>query len=74
MANYAQINKEALEILTGEQAKSIARMCTDKTQALTIQKGGFDLPDGYVTFLRVYDPRFGGSIYGGISPEGDVST
>lgn len=40
--------------------------------ALRVMKGGFDLPDGYLMFEQKF--QAGDSIWGGISPEGRVST
>lgn len=66
------VTKEALEIMTLEQRDSAVRLANDAVDHVVIQKGGFDLPEGYLAFIQKYaDNR---PIYGGIAPNGDVST
>jgi hypothetical protein len=65
------LSKEAIEICTEDQLEAICRLMADK-HTITVHKAGFDLPDGYLTFILKYES--GSTIYGGISPEGDVST
>lgn len=68
------ITKEALEILSSDQAKAIAHMCTDETHEIDVQQGGFSLPEDYVSFRRWYRNSDGVPIYGGIDQDGRVST
>ena len=70
----ARFTLQALEELTLPQRDSIVRMLRNEhIRGIDVQLGGFDLPDGYLFFRKDYAD---GStpLYGGISPEGDVST
>lgn len=63
----------AIEHCTVEQFEALKHMADSSVRkGIHVMKGGFDLPDGYLTFR--YDYKDGGSIYGGIAPNGDVST
>lgn len=64
--------REAWELASGDQIDAIDHIYTAETARLEILKGGFDLPSGYLMFIRYYDD--GSTIVGGISDEGDVST
>lgn len=71
-ATRIEFTLEALGILTKEQQKSLLNLYHDNVTTIVVAKGMFDLPEGYITFRCDY--RTGQSMYGGISPEGDVST
>jgi hypothetical protein len=63
----------ALESLTREQKEALVVLVRGlKVRGIDVQAGGFDLPDGYVAFRVDYVD--GQPMYGGISPEGEVST
>lgn len=67
------LTKEACEICTEEQLRALFVMANSGTRKhIHVMRGGFDLPDGYLAFRADY--RDSGSIYGGIAPNGDVST
>lgn len=72
----ANLTHEALSTVTPEQIRALIRLLnTEHTAQMTVTKGGFDLPDGYLAFRLDYaDPGNGTSIFGGIDPEGSVST
>jgi hypothetical protein len=67
---------QALESTTLAQRDALVRLCrqneTDTIRGIDVQLGGFDLPDGYLAFRCDYIN--GQPMYGGISPEGEVST
>lgn len=68
---------EAMATMTAGQLdyfKSVtARILGGATRItkINVTKAGFDLPDGYLTVNIVYAT---GGIYGGLSPQGDLST
>ena len=66
----------AIKICTAPQLQAIKRIAVKPAiELVDVHVGGFDLPEGYLTF-RIDYPNRGiySTIYGGISPEGDVST
>lgn len=69
-----QLTRQACEIVTEAQMRTLARKLDEETvEDIYVTKAGiFDLPDGYI-YVRI-DYLSGGSIYGGISREGDMST
>ena len=68
------LTHQALDVLTPEQVSSLVRLSTPETvDYIIVQKGGFDLPEGYLAFA-VHYKEHNTPMYGGISPEGDVST
>jgi hypothetical protein len=66
-----EITKTALDIVTTEQREAIWQLLTSFTK-VTVGVGGFDLPDGYLTFVEEYSN--GTMVYGGIAPDGRIST
>lgn len=66
------ITKDALDAMTAAQKEAVLRLYNDRVKEVAVSKGLFDLPDGYLTFAQHYEGS--GSIYGGIAPNGDVST
>ena len=71
-----EITPEALKTVTDEQLTAIARLIgADSVAHIVVAAGGFDLPSGYLSFRYDFkDPGNGSSIYGGIGPDGAVST
>jgi hypothetical protein len=69
-----EFSKAALERSTIAQINAVCRMAdhTTGTTRVDVITGTSDLPGGYVTFTRHY--RDGAKIYGGIAPDGSVST
>lgn len=65
---------EALHTMTRQQCVELDRIgyVNDNVIFVVVQRGGFDLPADYLTVRIEY--RDGSSIYGGISPEGVLST
>jgi hypothetical protein len=57
--------------ITSDQLKSLKDLAKRWSRVL-VGHGTFDLPEGYITVQLYY--ASGLRIYGGISPEGDVST
>jgi len=66
------MTKSACEICTTKQLRELAHMHGDRPILIFVQKAGFELPNGYLSFRLKYDPN--NSIYGGIAPDGSVST
>lgn len=66
------LTPEAMETMTLDQKSALVRLHTQRVADIRVQKGGFDLPDGYLAFGQRYEE--GVIIYGGIAPNGDVST
>ena len=63
----------ALEEATGKQQRSVLRLAAGETvEEVFVQKGGFDLPEGYLAFRQT--SKGDRSIYGGIDRDGAVST
>lgn len=61
--------------VTDAQAAAIIRLArSEGCTNVLLGPGGFDLPAGYITFRQTYRYGDGGSIYGGIAPDGAVST
>ena len=71
-----RFTREALKVVTPKQIEALNFLCREVSGTLCIQVsvGGFDLPDGYLSLRRIYRDPMLDTIYGGISPEGDVST
>jgi len=68
-------NERSLAQMTPEQHKALMSMCERFSKTLLrlkVMTGGFDLPQGYLTFVQEFAEKH--TIYGGISPEGRVST
>jgi hypothetical protein len=66
---------EALAAMTPDQHKAliwISKNESNRKDRIIVQKGGFDLPEGYLAFATHFHEE--NSIYGGIAPNGDVST
>lgn len=64
---------EACKACTWAQLNAISYMADSEYKSkIQVTKGGFDLPTGYLAFRTDY--LDGSSIYGGIAPNGDVST
>jgi hypothetical protein len=72
MPSKIEMTRDALEIMTPEQQQSILRL-SDEQHLVVVGRGMFDLPQGYLSFRSEYLPA-GSSIYGGIAPDGQVST
>lgn len=69
----ANFTVEALDAATDEQIDAVARLLRgDSSAAMDVHEGGFGLPNGYLAFRLDYEG--GGSMYGGIDPDGSVST
>lgn len=66
------LTREAMEVMTPDQRVALVRIASERVAGITVQKGGFDLPDGYLAFGQRYEE--GVIIYGGIAPDGAVST
>jgi hypothetical protein len=68
------ITREAIDIITRDQCEALVRLSeSDKLEKLVVTTGStLDLPDGYLSFRQ--DWKTGQPIYGGIAPNGDVST
>ena len=68
------ITREAIDIITRDQCEALVRLSeSDKLDKLVVTKGDtLSLPDGYLAFRQ--DWETGQPIYGGIAPNGDVST
>lgn len=66
------ITSQALEIMTIPQRDALIRLANERVQNVSVQRGGFDLPEMYLAFRQDY--KEGTPIFGGISPNGDVST
>jgi len=75
MNTRIHFTKEALQLCTLQQVEAVCRLAGDDHK-IEVMAGGFDLPNGYVTFWQTYHGNDSGrpNIYGGISPEGDAST
>ena len=64
---------EAFNAMSLGQLDALKRIVSnEKIEQITVQNGGLGLPEGYLAFIQVYTSE--GTIYGGISPQGDVST
>lgn len=73
MANI-EFTREAYVICTTEQRNAFFRLLdSESVKHIQIQRGGFDLPNGYLAFRIDYNT---GStpMYGGVAPDGSVST
>jgi hypothetical protein len=66
-----EISKSALESATPDQLESIWHLLL-KFPKVSVGLAGFDLPTGYLAFVETYEN--GMNIFGGIAPNGDVST
>jgi hypothetical protein len=68
------ITRQAIDIITREQCDALVRLSeSDKLDKVVVSTGStLDLPDGYLAFRQ--DWKTGQPIYGGIAPNGDVST
>lgn len=66
------LTPEAMEAMTFAQKFALLRLHNQRVADIRVQKGGFDLPNGYLAFGQRY--LEGAIIYGGIAPNGDVST
>ena len=72
--NVVHIIPEALLALTVNQAIEIAAMANgERTQCVEVYGRPFDLPAGYVSFVRRFDDG-SAPIVGGIDTDGRVST
>ena len=69
---HIRLSFEAAEMITEPQIRAAAKLTGGGKNLVEVFAGTFDLPQGYVTFWQNYES--GGRIYGGISPEGEVST
>ena len=67
------VTKEAMTVMTIAQRDALVRLANDAVDHIGVQKGGFDLPEGYLAFRQKYADH-SSPIYGGIAPNGDVST
>ena len=69
----AELTQQACEIATKPQMRKLAHLLSGEwVTGITATAAGFDLPPGYLNVRIDYDGR--SPIYGGISPEGDLST
>lgn len=68
-------NDRSLAQMTIDQHRALNLMCErNKTlEKIHVHTGGFDLPQGFLTFVQQFAAP-AGNIYGGISPNGDIST
>jgi len=64
--------KEALGLMTESQRDTIRNMCDGDAIDNIDASVAFDLPTGYLALWLRY--KTGNNIYGGLSPEGDLST
>lgn len=72
--SVGKVTKEAFAIMTEPQAKAVARLMEPNAlDRLVVQAGFMELPDGYLGFVQFFDDD-SQPIYGGIAPNGDVST
>lgn len=74
MVPKAHFTRQALEAVTAEQTFAIAHiMESPRCKVVDVQLGGFELPEGYLGIRIDYE---GGTtpIYGGVAPDGSVST
>lgn len=70
----AELTQQACEKATVAQMQALARILDSPTvQRIDVTGAGFDLPSGYLTFRVDYN-QGSSPMYGGISPEGEVST
>jgi hypothetical protein len=67
---HAELTPQACAIATEPQMLKLASLL-EKADKIGVSAAGLDLPTGYL-FVRIDYPA--GPIYGGISPEGDLST
>lgn len=68
-------NPRTLKILTKEQCEKIAQFATqyeNDASRMIVHKGGFELPDGYVTCAIYSDEKL--VVYYGIAPDGQASS
>lgn len=73
MSKTISITQEALNTATDEQVAAIARVARpDSVVEVTVQRAGLGLPEDYLAFNYKYSDGY--TIYGGIDPEGRVST
>jgi len=69
-----QVTPSVQKIATDQQALAIFSMlCNPKLERLNIQVSGLGLPDDYLAFCQEWHEG-GQPIYGGIDPQGVVST
>jgi hypothetical protein len=69
--------REALKALTLRQHQTLLRLAENESYALVdvYASNPFDLPAGYLAVRMDYTEKVGsGSVYGGISKDGDLST
>lgn len=66
-----EITKGALYNATSDQIAAVWGLML-KFHEVVVGMGGPDLPHGYLTFIETYES--GTRVYGGISPEGRIST
>ena len=67
------VNPDALTQATPEQVAAIRRLCWDSCLRVIVGPATFDLPPSYLTFRQEFG-RDKSDIYGGIAPDGAVST
>lgn len=63
---------ESLKTMTDQQRDAICYLAGPHSTLVDVKQGTSDLPAGYLTFWVTYNN--GNKVYGGISPEGSVST
>lgn len=68
-----EFSQTALDMVTQEQLASIRWMARPETNTVRIHctAGALGLPADYISFRRDFKDN---SIYGGIAPNGDIST
>ena len=71
--NQVTITKSALEIVTHEQIQAMKGLVANNHNIGIFKASIFDLPEGYLTFSSHHVPS-GSMVYGGIAPDGRVST
>lgn len=63
-----------LQLATPEQIDAVTYMASSEARkSVAVFPNSFDLPDGYLTFWYEYQDG-SQKIYGGIAPDGSVST
>jgi hypothetical protein len=68
-----RINDAALKNMSSEQLSAIKGLVCNKHKVHITLSNPFDLPEGYLAFRSEHVPS-GQAIYGGIAPDGSVST
>ena len=68
-----KMSKEAVDAMTHEQHQAIRGLLENEHNLIVTKAAPFDLPEGYLAFSSTHVPS-SSVIYGGIAPDGRVST